>query len=141
MQKLKVLLNLWFPVLFWMALIFTFSSIQVGSSSEFYWKDFIVKKTAHLIEYGILATLMYRGLIGSKVEKKKAMYFAVLTAFMYGLTDEFHQSFTPGRGPKFTDVIIDTTGATIFIFGIIRNIKKMPQTLQNIYTKYQINND
>lgn len=138
MQKLKVLLNLWFPVLFWMALIFTFSSMQVGSASEFYWKDFIVKKTAHLIEYGILATLMYRGLIGSKVEKKKAMYFAVLTAFTYGLTDEFHQSFTPGRGPKFTDVIIDTTGATIFIFGIIKNIKKMPTSIQNIYLKYRI---
>ncbi len=115
--------------------------MQVGSASEFYWKDFVFKKTAHIFEYGILATLMYRGLTGSKVEKKKAMYFAVLTAFMYGLTDEFHQSFTPGRGPKFTDVLIDTTGATIFVFGIIKNIKKMPQTLQNIYTKYQINND
>lgn len=112
--------------------------MQVGSASEFYWKDFLVKKTAHIFEYGILATLIYRGLINSKVEKKKAMYFAVLTAFLYGLTDEFHQSFTPGRGSKFTDVLIDTTGATIFVFGIIGNIKKIPTTIQNIYLKYRI---
>lgn len=138
MQKLKIIASLWLPVVIWMAVIFTFSSMQVGSASDFYWKDFVVKKTAHLIEYGILATLFYRGLINSNIEKKKAMWYSILFAFAYGLTDEFHQSFTPGRGPKFTDVLIDTSGALIFIIGIISNIKKMPISIQNIYSKYQI---
>lgn len=138
MQRLKTLLSLWTPVLFWMIVIFTFSSIQVGSTSEFYWKDFVVKKTAHIFEYGILATLVYRALINSKIEKKKAMWYSVLFAFIYGLTDEFHQSFTPGRGPKFTDVLIDTTGASIFIFGIIGNISKLPKSVQEFYKKYSI---
>lgn len=138
MQKIKTLLNLWGPVIFWMVLIFTFSSIQVGSASEFYWKDFVVKKAAHLFEYGILATLVYRGLMGSKIEKKKAMFYSVLIAFLYGCTDEFHQSFTPGRGPKFTDVLIDTAGATIFVYGIIGNIKKLPNIFGNIYSKFKI---
>ncbi|MFZ3301922.1 MAG: VanZ family protein [Microgenomates group bacterium] len=138
MEKLKRAASLWLPVAIWMGVIFTFSSMQVGSSSDFYWKDFIVKKTAHLVEYGILATLFYRGLINSNIEKKRAMWYSVLLAFMYGLTDEFHQSFTPGRGPKFTDVLIDTTGAMIFVFGIILNIKKMPETVQKVYSKYQI---
>lgn len=140
-EKFKRILKYWFPPFVWALIIFTFSSFQVGSSSEFYWKDFVVKKTAHVIEYGIFATLIYRALINSKIENKKAMWYAVLIALFYGMTDEFHQSFTPGRGPKFTDVLIDTTGATIFIYGIVENIKKMPQALQNIYTKYQINND
>lgn len=138
MQRLKTLLNLWIPVLFWMVLIFSLSSIQVGSTSEFYWKDFVVKKTAHIFEYGILATLVYRALINSKIEKKKAMWYSVLFAFIYGLTDEFHQSFTPGRGPKFTDALIDTTGASIFIFGIIGNIAKLPKIIQHLYKKYSI---
>ena len=138
MQNFKKIANLWLPVIVWMSVIFAFSSMQVGSASEFYWKDFIVKKTAHLIEYGILATLFYRGLINSNIEKKKAMWCSVLFAFIYGLTDEFHQSFTPGRGPKFTDVLIDTTGASIFIFGIVANIKKMPKFIQKIYSKYAI---
>lgn len=138
MQRLKTLLSLWTPVLFWMIVIFTFSSMQVGSTSEFYWKDFVVKKTAHIFEYGILATLVYRALINSKIEKKKAMWYSVLFSFVYGLTDEFHQSFTPGRGPKFTDVLIDTTGASIFIFGIIGNIAKLPKIIQHFYKKYSI---
>lgn len=140
-MQVKKLASLWLPPFFWAILIFTLSSFQVGSSSEFYWKDFIIKKTAHVIEYGILSTLFYRAMFNSSISKEKAMWYAVLVALFYGITDEFHQSFTPGRGPKFTDVLIDTTGATIFIFGILKNIKKMPQALQNIYTKYQINND
>jgi|CXWL01.1.fsa_nt_gi VanZ family protein len=135
MQKTKQIVKYWSPVLFWAIVIFSFSSMQVGSASEFYWKDFLVKKTAHLIEYGIFATLFYRALINSKVEKKKAMFYSILSAFLYGCTDEFHQSFTPGRGPKFTDVLIDTTGATIFMFGIVKNIEKMPKVIVDFFRK------
>ncbi len=121
----------WLPPILWAMAIFTVSSITVGSSSDFYWKDFVIKKTAHVIEYGILATLIYRALINSNVSNKKAMLYSVALAFLYGATDEFHQSFTPGRGPKFTDVLIDTFGASLFIFGIIANIKKMPERFKN----------
>jgi VanZ family protein len=55
------------------------------------------------------------------------MLYSVALAFLYGATDEFHQSFTPGRGPKFTDVLIDTFGATIFLYGIVTNIKRIPR--------------
>lgn len=117
----------WLPPILWAMAIFTVSSITVGSSSDFYWKDFVIKKTAHVVEYGILATLIYRALINSNVSSKKAMLYSVILAFLYGATDEFHQSFTPGRGPKFTDVLIDTFGATIFLYGIITNIKRIPR--------------
>lgn len=120
MQRFKTLLNLWAPVLLWMALIFTFSSMQVGSASEFYWKDFIVKKTAHLIEYGVLAILLYRALINSGIEKKRAIIYSVLVAMFYGLTDEFHQSFTPSREPRIRDVVIDTLGAILGIVGLLK---------------------
>lgn len=119
----------WLPPIVWAVAIFTVSSFTVGTSSEFYWKDFIIKKTAHVIEYGILATLIYRGLINSNVSVKKAMLYSVLLAFLYGATDEFHQSFTPGRGPKFTDVLIDTFGASLFIYGFVPNISKFPKLI------------
>ncbi|MFZ2371781.1 MAG: VanZ family protein, partial [Trichococcus flocculiformis] len=35
---------------------------------------------------------------------------ALLFVFLYASSDEFHQSFIPGRGPAFTDVLIDTAG-------------------------------
>lgn len=137
-DKMVKVVKFWVPPFLWAVVIFTFSSMQVGSSSEFYWKDFLVKKTAHIIEYGIFATLIYRALVNSKVSKPKAMWYSVLVALFYGMTDEFHQSFTPGRGPAVRDVIIDTLGASLFIFGILNNIKKMPNFLQDLYSKYQI---
>ena len=137
-NKMVKIAKFWLPPFLWAVVIFTFSSMQVGSSSEFYWKDFIVKKTAHVIEYGVFATLIYRALINSNVNKRKAMWYAVFVALLYGMTDEFHQSYTPGRGPAVRDVVIDTIGASIFIFGILDNIKKMPVFLQDLYSKYQI---
>lgn len=128
----------WLPPILWAMAIFTVSSITVGSSSDFYWKDFVVKKTAHVVEYGILATLIYRALINSNISIKKAMLYSVILAFLYGATDEFHQSFTPGRGPKFTDVLIDTVGASLFIYGIIANIQKMPENIKRLFSKIQI---
>ena len=52
----------------------------------------------------------------------------MLAAFLYACSDEFHQSFVPGRGPAFKDVMIDSTGAlvglTIIYIKNLRNSKK-----------------
>lgn len=139
MMKLRKLAKFWLPPILWAIIIFTFSSFSTVETTQFFLGDFIIKKTAHIMEYGILATLLYRGLIGSKITNKKAMWLAVLFASLYGISDEFHQSFTPGREPRLRDVAIDTTGALIFIFGIIGNIKKMPKILQELYIRYLSN--
>lgn len=136
--SLTKLTKFWIPPILWALIIFSFSSFTVGHATEIYWKDFIVKKTAHIFEYGIFATLLYRAMINSGIKNKKSMWLAVVIACLYGITDEFHQSFTPGREPTLRDVLIDTLGASIFIFAIIGNIKKLPKDLQNIYIKYQI---
>lgn len=107
------ILKYWLPPILWGLIIFSFSSLQVGSSNEIYWKDFLFKKTAHVIEYAILAILLYRAMINSEVSKKKAFLISIAVASLYGLTDEFHQSFTPGREPKIRDVFIDTIGGSI----------------------------
>ncbi len=135
---LTKLVKFWIPPILWALIIFSFSSFTVGYATEIYWKDFLVKKTAHIFEYGIFATLLYRAMINSGIKNKKAMWYAAIIAGLYGITDEFHQSFTPGREATLRDVLIDTLGASIFIFAIIGNIKKMPKILRNIYIKYQI---
>ena len=38
---------------------------------------------------------------------------AGLIATLYGISDEMHQSFTPGRSPDAFDVIADAVGATL----------------------------
>jgi VanZ family protein len=37
-------------------------------------------------------------------------------ACLYSATDEFHQSFVPGRHPAVTDVMIDAAGAALTLF-------------------------
>lgn len=70
--------------------------------------DHPVRKLAHATEYAILALLWF-GALGSKPQ-------AVVIAFLYACTDEFHQLFVPGRAGLFTDVLIDTSGAAVAMF-------------------------
>ena len=121
------LLKYWLPPILWGLIIFSFSSLQVGSSNEIYWKDFVIKKTAHIVEYSILAVLLYRAMIGSDIEKKKAIIFAILIVSLYGFTDEFHQSFTPGREPRIRDVIIDTIGGALGVLTFCKVLEKYPK--------------
>lgn len=107
------LLKYWLPPILWALIIFTFSNFPTVETTDFYLGDFLIKKSAHLIEYGILTILIYRGLIGSEIDNKKAIIYSIVIASLYGVTDEFHQSFIPGRGPSIRDVAIDTIGATI----------------------------
>lgn len=129
-SKIKPFISLWFPPVAWAALIFLLSSYPTKPVSKIYLKDFVVKKTAHVIEYGIFAAFLYRAFKESGVRKKKAGVYSVLIAFFYGITDEFHQSFTPGRDPKVRDIIFDTIGAGLAIYAIWNLLPKAPKKLR-----------
>lgn len=74
---------------------------------------FVVRKAAHMTEYAILAILWCTTLGAFGMRGRKRVLIAFLIAFGYACTDEFHQSFVPGRGPSPVDVMIDSTGAVI----------------------------
>ncbi len=44
------------------------------------------------------------------------VFSAIFIASLYGITDEFHQSFTPGRSVELVDWLMDTCGATLAVF-------------------------
>lgn len=79
---------------------------------------FLVRKTAHFTEYAILGALFYLNLRqSSKLNApKKKILLSIILSFLYAITDEIHQLFTPGRSAQFQDVLIDTLGAS---FGIL----------------------
>lgn len=121
-------------VVFWASLIFLFSN-QGGTSStnnsnfivdflnnflnlfidiDLTNYDFIfllVRKLAHLLEYFILAILVYYLLYQFKVKKK--LILTIIICFLYALSDEFHQLFIIGREGRLIDVLIDTLGASL----------------------------
>ncbi len=131
-------LNLWLPPFLWAALIFLFSSLQTIKTSEIYWQDFILKKTAHILEYGVFATLLYRALKGSGIERKKAAIYSIVLAVIYGISDEFHQIFTPGREPKVRDVVFDTIGASLSSYIILKVLPKSSGNLKKLAERFQL---
>ena len=73
----------------------------------------IVRKSAHLTEYAILG--MFLMLLFSTFRIRLRPLWALLSAAAYAATDEWHQAFVMGRGPMFTDVLIDSSGALLGI--------------------------
>lgn len=67
-------------------------------------------KVTHFAVYGLLATLVVR--LG-KSPRSAWIAFAIVS--VYGMTDEWHQSFTPGRDVEFADWVADTLGAALAI--------------------------
>lgn len=112
-------ISLYLPPLFWMAFIFFLSSIpHLQATSDPFW-NFVTRKSAHIMEYGLLAVLIYRAL-----GFKKA-YLAILIALVYSLSDEYHQTFVPQRSGHLSDIIYDLTGILIGI-GILLWKKSPP---------------
>lgn len=131
-------LNLWLPPLLWAALIFHFSSGRVPVASPIFWQDFTVKKTGHVLLFGVLAVLLYRALRGEGLSRKKAALWSVAIAFFYGGTDEFHQRFTQGRESTVRDVFIDGIGAGIIIYLIYQFLPKLPKKIQVFFKEFGI---
>lgn len=83
----------------------------------------IIRKGAHFTEYLILS-LLYFNVLRMYINKNKALIYSIGLSFIYAGTDEFHQLFVEGRAGRFTDVLIDTSGAATgsIIVLIIKNL-------------------
>lgn len=71
-------------------------------------------KLAHFGVFGLLATLVLRN---RAVWRRPGWrgWIAVLAVSAFGGTDEWHQSFTPGRSVEWADWIADTSGAALAV--------------------------
>jgi len=103
--------KLWLPALIWAGVIFGFSSLTINRVVEFSWVDFVIKKTAHVIEYAILFWLMFRAWTNQGIEvKKSTVVYIFIICLLYALSDEWHQTFVSGREGTLRDVGFDTIG-------------------------------
>ena len=112
-QTLRTPFFLWGPVALQMVLIFGASSISdlralPGGISD---------KSGHGIGYAILGAVLVRALAGGRLNGVtwRRAGLAVLLATLYGVSDEFHQAFVPGRSPDRLDVLADCVGAAVAV--------------------------
>jgi VanZ family protein len=100
----------WVPATLWFAFIFALSA-QPSLPSPSHISD----KEAHAFTYGVLAVLCLMGLTGWRWRRVAgaSLLAAFVIAVLYGISDEFHQAFVPGRTPDVADVVADAVGAAL----------------------------
>jgi VanZ family protein len=92
-----------------MAVIFAFSSQHGGGHLPE--AEVLLRKLGHVAGYFVLTVLLVRALRRSGVAA--AVPVAVGAAFAYAISDEWHQSFVPGRTATPRDVGIDGLGIAL----------------------------
>lgn len=105
-----------FMFIFWMFVIFFFSSIP-GLKSDLPSKyDFIFRKLSHFTEYFVLMFFALRIFAHEELRGKKFDYkvlFCFIIVFLYAASDEFHQAFVVSRHFAITDILIDFSGGVV----------------------------
>lgn len=115
MSRLRPLrtLRAWLPALIWMGLIFWLSSQSSIRNPAPGLDDKVLEVAGHLVEYGVLAVLLYFPLRQTEMTLRTAVAVALIGAVLYGISDEWHQSFVPNRTPSVFDLLVDAVGATL----------------------------
>lgn len=120
----------WLPPLVWMGTIFLLShqpktELAAAQPSAFlsasdvewnlFWQlfftvdwDTVAGKSAHVVVFGILAYLLWRAWPNYT--------FVLWVTILYGISDEVHQLFIPGRTGRLLDIFFDSLGAVIVVW-------------------------
>jgi len=103
-------------VLYWLPLILycLFIYIQSDYPSPEQIPSFpLVDKVLHFIAYGLMGILFYRAYQTLRIKDniQLLMLLSVVSASLYGISDEIHQSFVPFRDAEVADIIADIIGA------------------------------
>lgn len=141
----------WIAVILWMGIIFYFSNADSLSSTtqsrrlfsktrivEIYKEkkhvdtetalknvDRIIRKTAHVIEYFVLAILLCIALSEYSISINKILLITFIICFIYSCSDEAHQLLVSGRSAEFRDILIDSIGISIGLlcYGLFKRRK------------------
>jgi VanZ family protein len=155
-MKLRPFLKFWLPVFVWMIFIFIGStdlmsaehtSRFIGPFLRWFAPDisdaaiasvqFVVRKSAHLTEYAVLAALLYRGLRQSRSPLRWSGILAWLMAAISAALDEFHQSFVASRTASPWDVMVDCIGALIGLVVYGFTIRRKCSTIEIRNSKFE----
>ena len=132
------LLRAWWPAVVWTGLISiestdTFSAAHTAGMlyrlvihlfrhvdmEQFLLVHHYLRKTGHVVGYGILSLLLLRGLRATFHQSQRWVWHTALlalagTAFVASM-DEWHQSYIPSRTGTPWDVVLDSVAGLIFL--------------------------
>ncbi|MEK6935661.1 MAG: VanZ family protein [Nanoarchaeota archaeon] len=102
-------------------IIFYVSSLSFapGIPGGFPWKSMVY----HFYAFFFLSAFLLISLIQGKKKNKNLIYFGIIIAVIYGISDEIHQLFVPNRGCTISDMLIDSAG--ILFAGLIYSLMNL----------------
>ena len=111
----------WVLSLLYMALIFVVSSWEQPPlpMPEFEWLT--IDKLYHFIEYAILGGLLAIAFVKAKpavMPSKLIWLVATVLSILYGASDEWHQTFVPGRFATLADWVADVLGSIAGVLAV-----------------------
>ena len=116
-ERIKQFIRYWGPPIALCVAIFIESSSKipdVGPDLPYF------DKAVHFLLFGFLGILFHRafGTLDSLNGRDRLrLAAAIIAATVYGLSDEFHQSFVPYRSADVWDAVADALGAILMVTG------------------------
>ena len=104
-------ITLWLPVIAYMAMLFGFSPLSTIPAPPGRFSDYEV----HIAAYVGLGMLAARALAKGRLRNVtwRVVCGAIAISSIYGVTDEYHQLFVPGRAFDVMDMVADAIGSVI----------------------------
>jgi len=125
-MKIKSFIYYWLPVIIYAGLIFYFSSLSQPLPSgipSFNYMDLLL----HASEYFVLSALLLRAFLYSAA--KRPYMVSIIVSALYGISDEIHQLFVPGRVFAASDMLANAFGASlVLLYFLIRKHTKSYKT-------------
>ena len=112
----------WLPAIVVAAIIFALSAqphLHVTEGAL----DLVLRKCAHVTVYALLAMACVRGLAHHGLGQRAQLLGGGAMALAYAISDEFHQTFVPGRSGAPRDVAIDLIGIAAGLLLLARNAR------------------
>ena len=139
----------WLWVACWASLIWAFGgdsfSFSESGNTILPWLDWLtgdldyrtryriyiaIRKSAHFIEYAILAMLTFRASLisASRTQLATAAWVALFIVTSLAAADEARQAFSPVRTGSPYDVLIDVMGGLLTVFGLLVITRRLRQS-------------
>lgn len=112
-KKIISFLQFQSPLIAWCVFVYTVSSIPSPNIPA------LGTYTDKVIHFGVFGTLCWLAHIAfhyqpNIVLKKYSLLTAIFFTVVFGMSDEAHQMFTPGRTADIFDIVADTVGGLVY---------------------------
>lgn len=119
----KAIIKKWAPAILMGTIIFLFSSIHGNTIQKTGLGQESIQINAHFFLYFLLSLTFYKA--------TNNILLSIVLSFFYSITDEFHQTFVPGRSFQILDIFVDTIGASLAGLILWKLHSHLPMKLKN----------